>query len=41
MWFEWRMTNWTCTVGDKGLSTILFDLGTPPLATVPPPAPPL
>ncbi len=41
LYFEWRINNWTCTVADKGVSTILFDLGVPPVNTIPPPQPPL
>jgi hypothetical protein len=39
--FEWRITQWTCTVSDSGLSTILLDLGVPPQDSLPPPQPPL
>ncbi len=41
MSFEWRINNWTCTVADKGVSTILFDLGVPPVFQIPPLQPPL
>lgn len=37
---EWRINSWTCTVAMKGVSTVLFDLSTPPLQTIPPPQPP-
>lgn len=39
--FEFRITTWTCTVADKGLSTILFDLSIPPISGLPVPQPPL
>lgn len=39
--FVWRCTNWTAVVADKGVPTILFDLGLPPVETIPPPMPPL
>lgn len=39
--FEWRINQWTCTVADKGVSTILFDLGVPPTTVLPSPQPPL
>jgi hypothetical protein len=40
MSFEWRITNWTATVADKGVSTLLFDLAIPPAQIIPPPPPP-
>jgi hypothetical protein len=39
--FEWRINSWQCTVADKGLSQIVINAGIPPLATIPPPQPPL
>jgi hypothetical protein len=39
--FEWRITQWTCTVADYGVSTLLLDLGVPPQQDLPPPQPPL
>jgi hypothetical protein len=39
--FEWRMNAWQCNVADKGLSTVTITAGVPPLATIPPPQPPL
>lgn len=41
MSFEWRINSWQCTVAEKGLSTIVITAGIPPLATIPPPMPPL
>jgi hypothetical protein len=41
MQFEWRISSWTATVRDTGLSTILFDLAIPPIQTIPPPQPPV
>lgn len=41
MSFEWRMNGWTCTVPDKGIPTIAFDLGVPPVSVLPSPQPPL
>ncbi len=41
MSFEWRMTDWTATVPDKGLPTLLFDLAVPPVQSIPPPQPPV
>lgn len=40
MRFDWRITNWTATPKDSGLSTLLFDLSIPPLSVIPPPQPP-
>lgn len=39
--FEWRMSQWTCTVPDEGVPSILFDLTSPPSSTLPPTQPPL
>ncbi|HEY4452380.1 MAG TPA: hypothetical protein VGN13_12395 [Solirubrobacteraceae bacterium] len=43
MSFEWRITGWTATVKESGVSTLLLDLGLPPVssANVLAPAPPL
>ena len=39
--FEWRINSWQCNVADKGLSTIVLTAGIPPIATIPPPQPPV
>lgn len=39
--FEWRINSWQCTVADKGVSQLVLSAGVPPLATIPPPQPPL
>lgn len=39
--FEWRINSWQCNVADKGLSELVITAGIPPLATIPPPIPPL
>lgn len=38
--FTFRIIEWTCTVSDTGLSTILIDLAVPPLGSFPPPQAP-
>jgi hypothetical protein len=32
MSYEWRINGYTCTVRDQGVSTLLFDLGPPPVS---------
>lgn len=43
MKFTWRISNWTCAVADKGISTLTFNLSIPPVgeSEIPPPKPPL